>query len=169
MSSRLAQKYARYGLLANLNLSALEHLRTDGGGVLRPSGDDKKRLRLLRDLLTASWRGAFINGQTDRAEPPETGDRRLNLAARGGTRSAKSSLDDAEIVEGALPDKYRHDLPRFVEDTVPVIESVIQRGVRKTDSEFVEGPLTEFLERLARSNRTRPTESKRRRQHVPLA
>lgn len=167
MSNRLAQRYATYGLLANLNLSAIEHLR-EGESSLQPSEDDRKRLLRLRDLLKASWEGAFINGEIGESEPPGQVQKHLNLVSQDKAgRSARKSLDDAEIVEAALPQDYK--LETFVAEAMPVLDQMISGGLEKTDDKFVKGPLTQFLERLARSNRT-PSESGRRgRQHVPLA
>ncbi len=168
MSNRLAQRYARYGLLANLNLSAIEHLR-EGKKGLQLSEDDRKRLLRLQDLLRDSWEGAFINGVIDESEPPSEPGTRHNLVSQEKVRrSARSSLDDAQIVEDALPSSY-DSLEKFVAKAVPTLGKVIDSGLEDVDDQFVEGPLTEFLERLARSNRTRSSSERRGRQHIPLA
>jgi|GEM_PF-3570327 len=168
MSNRLAQRYARYGLLANLNLSAIEHLR-EGEKGLQLSEEDRKRLLRLQDLLRDSWEGAFINGEIDKSEPPNEPQTRHNLVSQEKVRrSARSSLDDAQIVEDALPSSY-DSLEKFVAQAVPALGKVIDNGLEDVDDQFVEGPLTEFLERLASSNRTRSSSERRGRQHIPLA
>jgi len=76
-------------------------------------------------------------------------------------------MDDARIVEGAIPEGYEFE--RFVAKAVPAVDLVIHTGLEEVDTHFLEGPLTEFLERLAGSSQTRATAERRGRQHVPLA
>jgi hypothetical protein len=160
-------------LLANLNLSAIQQLQ-EGGLGRQPSEDDQKRLLRLQQLLKASWEGAFINGEVETRKLPDEGETHLKLTSGvEPSRSARSSLDDARIVATALPPQYEleveHGLEHFIGDAVPVLAHLITRGVEKDDLNFIHGPLTEFLEKLARSNRAGSSTAGRGRQHVPLA
>lgn len=157
MSDRLAPRYARYGLLASLNLAAIEHLR--GAGEARPKGDDQARLERLRELLRASWQGGVVSGSI---QPTKS-----HLSQPAG-RSTRSKLDDARIVKKAIPKGY--DLGGFVNEADKALELVLKDGLKDVDREFLDGPLTVFLTRLAKGNRgAGPTTRRSARQRVPLA
>jgi hypothetical protein len=168
MSNRLAQRYARYGLLANLNLSALEHLR-ETGPTARPSGDDEKRLRRLQELLGASWEGGFINGKITETEPVREQLKRHQLAHPGGKsgHSTRSRLDDARIVDSALPEGY--SLGEFIAAAVSTLDQIIESGLADVDTQFLDRGLTPFLQRLAKASRMAPPQRRPGRQRVPLA
>jgi hypothetical protein len=167
MSNRLAQRYARYGLLANLNLSALEHLR-ETGPEARPSGDDEERLKRLQELLRASWEGGFINGKITETTPTKEQWSRHHLAARGKSgHSTRSRLDDARIVDSALPEGYT--LGKFIAKAVPTLDLIIEDGLANVDEQFLSQGLTPFLQRLAKASRIAPPPRRPGRQRVPLA
>jgi hypothetical protein len=159
MGNRLAPRYARYGLLASLNLVAIEHLRH--GANARPSRDDSQRLERLRDLLRASWQGGVVSGSISSPESKS----HLSAPAGGSTRS---KLDDADIVERAVPKGYV--LEDFVKEADSTLDKVISSGLKDVDREFLDGALTDFLLYLARGNRGATSAAPRARRHrVPLA
>jgi hypothetical protein len=158
MSNRLAPRYARYGLLASLNLAAIERLRGLATGT-RPSGDDQDRLERLRDLLRASWQGGVVSGSI----PGE----KSHLSAPAG-RSTRGKLDDASIVKHAVPNDWQLD--DFVKKADTTLHAVISDGLKDADREFLDGPLTVFLTHLAKGNQGAAEATRRtRRQRVPLA
>jgi hypothetical protein len=160
MSNRLTPRYARYGLLASLNLAAIERLRQQGEGTsAKPKGDDQARLEHLRDLLKASWQGGVVSGSI---QPTKS---HLSEPAGGSTRN---KLDDARIVKRAIPKGY--DLGGFVNKADEELALVLKDGLREVDREFLDGPLTIFLTRLAKGNRgAGPATRRSARQRVPLA
>lgn len=164
MSNRLAPRYARYGLLASLNLAAIERLRQQGEGSLaKPQGDDQARLEHLRGLLKASWQGGVVSGSIQ----PQSQSTKSHLSEPAGG-STRSKLDDARIVKRAIPRGY--DLGEFVNKADAELERVLKDGLKKVDQEFLYGPLTIFLTRLARGNRgAAPATRRSSRQRVPLA
>lgn len=174
MRNRLSPRYARYGLLANFALRTLKELRQQEelGIEARPSGDDEKRLLRLQELLAASWQGGVVGGsiKTGGARVSAATEARLSkVVPRSGGYSTRSKLDDAKIVQRLLPPSY--ELGTFVPKADETLRQLTKKGIAGVkDKEFLFGPMTDFLARLAKSNRgARPSTRRAGRQRVPLA
>ncbi len=165
MTNRLAPKFAHYGLLANFTLSALDDLRNQvaEGQAARPTGDDIHRLQRLQELLITSRQGGNVgraaSGEVHLSDQPN----------RSPAQSTRRKLDDARIVSQVLPAGY--SLDDFVVRANPVLDQLMKRGLGGvTDTEFLEGPMTDFLRQLARGNRGTQSATRRPgRQRVSLA
>jgi hypothetical protein len=161
VSDRLAPRYARYGLLANLTLAMIDQLRASEG--IAPSGDDVMRLRRIRELLAASWQGAVVSGEVQGQS---------NLAwepISSGNESTRGKLDDTTIVKRMVPANY--SLENFLPEADSVLHDLSEGGLTGVSNrDFLDGPFTDFLEQLARSNRgTAPATRRAGRQRVSLA